>query len=128
MEIPKAAELAQKVISDHNEKQFASIALEVYHFQFLNNPLYQQFCRALNRTPELVQSLEHIPFLPISFFKSHQVKTGSFDPELVFQSSGTTGHNSMHYVRDAALYRQSFFSGFELFYGKPEDYCVLGLL
>ena len=70
-----------------------------------------------------------IPFLPISFFKSHTVSTGSFEPEQVFESSGTTQTtNSKHLVKDINLYRKSFSKAFELFYGPVKDWCIIGLL
>lgn len=70
-----------------------------------------------------------IPFLPISFFKSHTVSSGTFEPQQVFESSGTTQTtNSKHLVKDLDLYKQSFSKAFELFYGPVKDWCILGLL
>ncbi len=70
-----------------------------------------------------------IPSLPISFFKTHEVITTQFEPQTVFESSGTTQTvQSKHWVKDIELYRQSFMKAFELFYGKIEDWCILGLL
>lgn len=129
MQIPAIKELEQKVFAIHNEKEFAAIALQVYNFQFLNNPLYQQFCKAVYKTPETVQEITDIPFLPISFFKTHAVATTAFNFETVFKSSGTTGSaTSMHYVKDVELYIKSFSEGFQKFYGSPKNYCILGLL
>lgn len=129
MQIPAIKELEQKVFGIHNEKEFASIALEVYNFQFSNNPLYQQFCKAVHKTPETVQQLSGIPFLPISFFKTHVIKTTDFNFQTVFKSSGTTGSaTSMHYVKDVDLYIKSFSEGFQKFYGSPKNYCIIGLL
>lgn len=128
-EIPKTDEPEEKVFSISNEETFRSIALEVYHFQYHNNPVYQRYCNALGKTPHFVKSLETIPFLPIAFFKSHDIVTTDFDPELVFKSSGTTGvATSKHLVKDAALYEKSFLTCFHRFYGPVEDYCVIGLL
>jgi hypothetical protein len=77
----------------------------------------------------LVDRIEDIPFLPVSFFKTHEVRTGEFVPEVVFESSGTTGMvTSRHLVREVGLYRQSFLSGFGHFYGPVRDWCVIGLL
>lgn len=54
---------------------------------------------------------------------------GSFQPEVVFESSGTTGENtSRHRVKSLDLYEHSFLKGFELFYGDISKYRVLGLL
>src|SRR6476620_6869353 len=128
-EIPKTNELEAKVCAMHNEKDFVSIALATYLSQFDENLLYQDYCRAVCRTPDKVKNLQDIPFLPISFFKTHRVETGAFDPELVFRSSGTTGMvQSAHYVKKAGLYQHSFTQAFRYFYGPPEKYCILGLL
>lgn len=128
-EIPKALHLQEKVFSIANEKEFSEIALAVYHFQFDNNPLYRQYCQSVHKTPGTVTGMADIPFLPVSFFKTHQVATTAFEPELVFRSSGTTAATtSTHYVKDAALYHKSLSLGFERYFGAPQDYCILGLL
>ena len=91
--------------------------------------MYQAFVNAIGIAPETVDSIEEIPFLPISFFKTHQVKTTDFEPEIIFESSGTTGANtSRHYVKSAALYEKSFLKAFRLFYGSPAQWSILGLL
>lgn len=129
IEIPNVNRLADEVFAISNEKAFQQIALAVYRFQFSANSVYGDYCRTLGKTPEHVGSVSGIPFLPIQFFKSHAVKSGAFEPATVFQSSGTTGTtSSRHFVKDLGLYEQSFLAGFERFYGKPEAYCVLGLL
>ena len=129
MEIPKAKELEQKVFAITNEKDFSAIAWEVYQFQFYNNPLYQDYCKATGKTPELVKSIAEIAFLPISFFKTHRIETTAFDADRVFKSSGSTGiTTSHHYVKDVRIYERSFFEGFKKFYGDVRDYCILGLL
>jgi len=108
---------------------FNSRALEIFKIQFAENVLYRQFAKRFLAGPETVNLLTQIPFLPISFFKTDPVKTGSFDPEIIFESSGTSGQTpSRHLVRDLNLYRESFVKGFEFFYGKPQQYSVLGLL
>jgi hypothetical protein len=67
--------------------------------------------------------------LPISFFKTHKVVTTAFEPEIIFESSGTTGINaSMHYLKSMKLYKKSFLKGFNLFYGDISKWCILGLL
>lgn len=108
---------------------FEEIALEVFRFQYAQNPLYARFTEALGIKPEEIKSLLQIPFLPIGFFKTHSVVSTAFSPEAVFESSGTTGSiNSQHLVKDPAIYRQSFLEGFRLFYGDPSDWCIIGLL
>ena len=129
VEIPKGRDLEHKVFDIHNAESAASIALEVYHFQFHNNPLYRKYCEVIHRTPSRVRSIIDIPFLPISFFKTHPVKTTDFVEELLFKSSGTTGHHtSFHYVKDSSLYRRSFLSAFQKAFGEVEEFVILGLL
>jgi hypothetical protein len=128
-EIPKTNELEEKVFSISNEESFNSIALSVYHFQYNNNPVYQNYCNVIGRTPGVVHQVGQIPFLPISFFKTHAVVVGNIESQLVFKSSGTTGTTqSIHHVKKAALYEKSFLKCFEQFFGNVEEYCVLGLL
>lgn len=104
-------------------------ALELFRYQYRHNALYQAYTDALHIQPQHVQTLTDIPFLPIQFFKTHAVVCGQFEPELVFESSGTTQTiNSRHLVKDAGLYERSFITAFELFYGPVTDYVVVGLL
>ncbi|WP_332737069.1 LuxE/PaaK family acyltransferase [Flavihumibacter sp.] len=106
-----------------------SLALEVFQYQYHNNPLYRLFCDQLGRYPELVNGMTDIPFLPISFFKTHEIRTGDFKPVTWFESSGTTGSvNSRHYIKGLELYEESFTRCFRQFYGDPADWCILGLL
>jgi phenylacetate-coenzyme A ligase PaaK-like adenylate-forming protein len=129
MAIPHVKELEQKVFAITNEKEFMAIALDVYQFQFENNPVYQDYCKAVSKTPENVKGLMDVPFLPISFFKTHKIITTSFNPELIFKSSGTTGSDaSNHYVRDTRLYIRSFSRCFGIFWGDIKEYCIIGLL
>lgn len=128
-EIPKDTYWEKKVFQINNAESFRNIALEVFDFQFQYNSLYQEYCTALHKQPGRVNSINEIPFLPITFFKTHQVKTTAFDPQLVFESSGTSGMTtSTHYVKSSQLYETSFSNCFEQFFGIIEGYCVLGLL
>ena len=111
------------------QKQFEKIALKVFRFQYENNLVYKEFCDLLNVTVSTVKSLEQIPFLPIQFFKSHQVLSNTNAIEETFTSSGTTGMiTSKHLVTDASVYEESYRKGFSQFYGNIEDYVVLALL
>src|SRR5687768_555946 len=128
-EISKIEDLEEAVFSIGNEEEFIETALNLFQFQYANNALYKQYCQLLHCIPASVKSIEQIPFLPITFFKSHKVQTTYFDPEIVFESSGTTGSvNSKHLVKKLALYKKSFLKTFISFHGKPSDYCILGLL
>lgn len=116
-------------ILDTGAAGFDQVALDVFRFQYANNPVYRQYTDALGIHPSGIDNISHIPFLPIRFFKSHPIQTGYFEPELVFESSGTTGiATSRHCIREAGLYRQSFNKAFEQFYGHPQNWCIIGLL
>jgi hypothetical protein len=110
-------------------REFNDRAIEVFKYQYQDNLLYRNFSDRFQKTPENITELKLIPFLPVSFFKTDEVKSGNFVPEIIFESSGTTCMEpARHFVRHAGLYRESFVKGFELFYGNISDFCVLGLL
>jgi len=111
------------------QKQFEKIALKVFRHQYQQNKVYREFCDYLNTDPQLVKSLQKIPFLPISFFKTHDVVSNTNPTQEIFTSSGTTGMvTSRHLVTDISLYEQSYRKAFAQFYGNIEDYAVLALL
>ena len=112
-----------------NEADFAALAIEVFKHQFENNKVYRSFCDLIYAHPSDVKSLEQIPFLPIQFFKTHEVLSSETAIEQTFISSGTTGNTtSKHHVTDIDIYKQSFRNAFGSFYGKIGDYVVLALL
>jgi hypothetical protein len=128
-EQPKEEKLIQQVFSFNNDKDFVEIALAVFHYQYTNNDLYQQFCELVGCRFENVNTIDQIPFLPISFFKSHKVQTSHFVPDTVFESSGTTSDtSSKHFVNHLHIYEKSFYTTFEIFYGPVDQYCILALL
>lgn len=125
---PNIQQLINQVFNNASNA-FDEIALQVFHFQYYNNPLYKQFVDALKINPGNIRLVKDIPFLPISFFKTHKITATDFEPEHLFESSGTTGSiNSKHFIKSLALYQKSFTKAFELFYGKASDWCIIGLL
>jgi hypothetical protein len=127
--LPTAEMLTQPVFSIKNEKDFSTIALAVFNFQYAHNEIYRSYCQLIKRDSENVQAITDLPFLPISLFKTHNVVSTPFEPEVIFESSRTTGAiASRHLVKDVSLYKQSFLKAFESLYGTPQDYCFLGLL
>lgn len=108
--------------------QFLPTCKKVFDWQVQNNPVYQQWVNLIAKDAKAPAEMNQIPFLPISFFKSHAVFVGD-QPATLFESSGTTQDVvSKHWVADTTIYKQSFLQCFQLFYGAPADYCVLGLL
>ncbi len=119
----------QDWLSGITPEHFERYALSVFHYQQEHCTIYRAFTRAIGRDISTINNIRDIPFLPISFFKTHQVVSGGFDAEVIFESSGTTTtQNSRHFVKDASLYRENFLAGFREFYGAPEDYVFLCLL
>ncbi len=111
------------------EAGFEALAIEIFRFQYEHNAIYREYINVLGVNPGEVNAIIDIPFLPIRFFKSHVVQTTSFELVEIFESSGTTGAvSSRHFVKDIDLYKESFTRGFELFYGPPKDWCIIGLL
>ena len=117
------------VFNIQSKTYFNEVALQVFKHQFENNPVYRSFCDLLYIHPVDVKTIQQIPFLPIQFFKSHEVLSSREQIEETFSSSGTTGSiTSKHLVTDISWYKESFTKSFEYFYGAIEDYTVLALL
>lgn len=117
------------IFNVQSEKDFETLTLQVFKFQFENNAVYRSFCDLLYKHPGDITSIKDIPFLPIQFFKSHKVLSSQNKIEQTFSSSGTTGSaTSKHHVTDLSIYENSFQKGFEQFYGNIEDYVILALL
>jgi len=119
----------EEIFSIQDDAHFNEICLKVFRYQYENVAIYRAYCDEIACRPEEVKSLEDIPFLPVSFFKTHRVIAKGLKEEQVFCSSGTTGtETSKHYVADLDWYHESILKGFEHFYGDPKDYCFLALL
>jgi hypothetical protein len=88
-----------------NENNFDEIALEIFRFQAKENLVYRKYLNLIGVSPDSINSVFDIPFLPIQFFKTTKVMSGSWVPETIFRSSGTTGINtSSHMVDDFSFY------------------------
>jgi hypothetical protein len=109
-------------------ENFNSSALETFQKQMNETAVYSKFCQALRKDIHSINQWIDIPFLPISFFKTHRVCQ---DKTIVhtFESSGTGGNRSQHLVNDLSLYEQSFFPTFKEYLGTPlEELSLLALL
>jgi len=119
----------EQVFSISNAEQFDTTALQVFKYQAGHCKIYRDFIKGLKIDPVQVSNIAEIPFLPISFFKNHAVKSDTTQAETIFTSSGTTGMiTSQHFVTDVSWYEASFRKAFELFYGDIKKYTVLALL
>jgi phenylacetate-coenzyme A ligase PaaK-like adenylate-forming protein len=112
-----------------NANDFNSIALTLFKIQYRENEVYKNYIEQLGINPFLITQIEEIPFLPISFFKTHTVRTGIWQPETIFTSSGTTGiTTSRHFVKDITFYLNHAEQLFNSLFGSLTDYHFLALL
>ncbi|AXG68407.1 acyl-protein synthetase, LuxE [Kordia sp. SMS9] len=117
------------IFNIHDEASFETVAFQTFQHQFENNNVYRSFCDLLYIHPSDITKIEDIPFLPIQFFKSHEIVSNRQPIQETFTSSGTTGSTpSKHHVTDISIYEESYQKGFEYFYGNIEDCIVLALL
>ncbi len=104
--------------------------IDLFLFQYKYNAIYHEYVRNLGINIKDVTSIDKIPFLPISAFKHHEVKTGDFLAEDLFLSSGTTStvNRSKHFVKDINHYLQNTVYIWSNYFQNIKDYCVLALL
>ena len=132
-ENPEAVELQisalKRKVLEVSSANFEDLAIEIFNFQALHNPIYQSFLRMLDCSVDSVRSMDKIPFLPIELFKTYQVQTG-FSPVLFdFESSGTTGQiPSKHAVCDPEFYKENSLNAFNHLFGSVTDYHIFALL
>lgn len=114
---------------------FETTALEAFRFQAEFCEPYRLYLELLGVEPTSVMQFSEIPYLPIEIFRTHTLYSveslcgGVEGAELTFSSSGTSGGDtSTHYVYSEELYKASFMSGFEEFYGDASQYRLLTML
>lgn len=123
------APLHEEIFRVTDAQSFERVALEIFRFQAAGCPVYREYLGLLGVEPVRIDSVFSIPFMPISFFRDHDVMTGGGEPERIFLSSGTAGmRQSRHMVRNMAVYDESLERAFRIFYGEPSGYAVMGLL
>jgi len=118
-----------EILQIESDSDFLKMALKIFNYQYQSNSVYQEYCDLLKIVPTEIKQLRDIPFLPISFFKTHEIKSGEFNSEACFKSSGTTSMiTSRHHVKSLEIYKASFLKSFQIYYGSPKDYVIIGLL
>lgn len=119
----------EQVFSIKGGEEFDNMALQVFRHQAANCEVYREFIKGLKIDISKVDAIEKIPFLPVEFFKSHNIVSNDNPLEVVFTSSGTTGiTTSRHTITDVSWYMESFRKAFQLFYGDIRNYTILALL
>ena len=118
-----------RIFKVFSQSEFDDLALAIFRLQYEHNSLYHQYVNSLEVDLQAINHPTKIPFLPVTFFKSHRIYCANTVEDTIFESSTTTGNiPSKHYVADLDLYRESFRRGFSLTYGSVEDYVIIGLL
>jgi len=124
-------------IFSNEPRLFNQTALDLFAYQYSGNIVYQRWCDLIlpGHHPKseagvpLIDHYTKIPAMPIGFFKTQTVQTGNYEPAFYFESSGTTGtEQSKHYIKDEAVYQQSFMTTFKAVYGPIHNWCIIGLL
>ncbi len=126
MASPRMNQLEKEIFSIQSNIDFERVALDVYQYQVKHCAIYREYVQQLN-WDEPTSSSE-IPFLPISFFKSHRVIAEHLQEEVIFKSSGTGGERSKHFVHLTDVYKEAFRSIYKQFIGDVENQVVLALL
>lgn len=122
-------ELTDEIFRVADSQSFDKTALEIFRLQADECPVYREYLQLLGTDAGSISDIFSVPFMPVSFFRDHNIFTGEGVPERVFTSSGTAGmHRSHHSVRSLALYNESLERTFRLFYGDPSGYAIMGLL
>ena len=112
-----------------SESDFELCTKQTFNYQYQNNSIYRSYCDLIHFNPSDINSIQDIPFLPISFFKTHEVKSFDGAAIVTFSSSGTSGaQTSKHFVKILSDYENSFSNAFRLFYKNPEQIAILALL
>jgi hypothetical protein len=112
-----------------NEHTFQDIALQLFRYQAWANPVYNTFVGHLGIKPEQVASLEKVPFMPISFFKNHIVKSGAWEAETEFLTSGTTNQQpGKHHIANLNFYLHHAEKCFVRVFGSLSDFHFFALL
>ena len=119
-----------KINNIETNKDFEALALECFRFQYQNNPIYKQWCDYICDDIKGINSIDLIPFLPISFFKSKKVSSlPNIQHQDYFLSSGTASmQRSTHFIYDKNFYIANTFSCFQQFFDNVEDFCYICLL
>lgn len=112
-----------------NDGNVDDIALRLFRYQAIHNPVYARYITYLGTNIHAVRSVNEIPFLPVSFFKNQELKTGSWYPETRFTSSSTTSKApSTHHIADLNFYLQHAERCFTRFFGPLKGYHFLALM
>lgn len=97
---------------------FDELAHRVFRYQLRVNPTYRRFLELSGRARPTPSSWREIPCMPIDLFRTHDVRSGSWEAETTFTSSGTTGASaSRHPLPSLRAYQATCVRAFEIVVG-----------
>ncbi len=100
-------------IREPGQEEFEPLALEVFAFQYRQNPAYRRFCDGRGMTLDTITSWKEIPPVPTAAFKL--VDLSCARPEHVFVTSGTSQgaeRRGQHGFPWLDVYHSSLLAGF----------------
>jgi hypothetical protein len=104
-------------------EDFEEVALGVFQRQVNQVKIYNQYCKHIGVIPGEVKNVHQIPFLPISFFKTHRVFGEGLESHFSFTSSSTSGQGqSHHHIADLSLYHQVAADSFQFAFSNPTEW------
>jgi len=125
----RLAQLKRAIFEINNRAEFNEAVLEVFHIQRIICQPYKEYINLLGTDISKIKKYQQVPFLPVSIFKNRDIICDGFPPQMVFNSSTTTGSTpSKHPVHDLSLYEESFKRSFKKFWGDPSDFTIYALL
>ena len=110
-----------------SEKSFNKLSLELFNFHHRENENYRKFCDNIKVDSTKINCIEKIPFLPVVLFKNKKISIKNIKHEIIFESSGTGGLKSKHFIKNLELYNKSIEKCFKNFYGEISDYVIIGV-
>lgn len=121
--------LVSKLFHHSSMDDWKELAIQLFHFQYNFNGIYRKYINLLGINPINIRDIKQIPCLPIELFKSFEVKTGFWQPQRIFQSSGTGGQGrSKHCLKDYELFEKVSEQCFESGFGQLSNFAILAVL
>ncbi|NOT36718.1 MAG: acyl transferase [Saprospiraceae bacterium] len=88
-------------------EKFEALAMEIFKLQATFNVVYKEYIFLLKKDVNEITRIEEIPFLPIELYKNQDIKTGEWNEQFYFLSSGTSNSvRSRNPVKDLAWYSE----------------------
>lgn len=91
--------------------------------------MYKKYLELIKTDLTKINKVEDIPYLPIEFFKNFKITSTESAPEIIFESSSTSGLGvSKHFVKSKEWYTKLFKASFEFHLNDASKYSHLALL